>query len=231
MKRKSWEVEIRHSWESLQVILSEPKKTLPFFPYFESLKGDRVYFKVPRFIFDFGYEFQLAVGFREKSAVYTFTGDRGILTVSFEMVENNLKVTASWSGFGELFMGKPLETFAKGIAEAIRDFCNAQATCPTVQLTGDEGTVEHITPENAPAIIKRISWELNGGDFILEGTADDGSHISAEVREGKLLRLIVVEPNGKRSIIESDVSVLELDENLFNGLPLNKNFKVKIKRL
>lgn len=69
---------INHSWESLQVILSEPKKT-SFFPY---------------------YEFQLAVGFDEKSTFYTFTGDKEILTMSFEMVGNKLRMTTSWSGFG-----------------------------------------------------------------------------------------------------------------------------------
>lgn len=35
----------------------------------------------------------------------------------------------------------------------------------------------------------------------------------------------------KKSIIESDVSVLELDKGLFEGLPLNKSFRIRIKRL
>ncbi|NJE10014.1 hypothetical protein [Thermococcus sp. MAR1] len=231
MKIRSYEVELPHSWESLQVILSEPEKTLPFFPYFESLHGDTVRFKVPRFIFDFGYEFKLALGFRKNSAVYTFTGDKGVLTVIFEMQGKRLKVTASWSGFGELLMGKPLETFAKGIAEAIRDFCSAQVSCPVARIKGKEGVVENVTPETAPALIKRFSWELEGRDFLLEGRAEDGTRLSAEVRGGKLVRLVVEGPSGRRSVIESDVPVLELDGEVFRGLPLEKRFEIKVREL
>ncbi|ACJ15925.1 hypothetical protein TON_0440 [Thermococcus onnurineus NA1] len=231
VKTKSWEVEIPHPWESLEVILSEPEKTLPFFPYFESISGDTVRFKVPRFIFDFGYEFKLAVGFRKMGAVYTFTGDKGVLTVTFEMIGNKLKITASWSGFGEMFMGKPLEIFAKGIAEAIRDFCNAQAACPVVAIAGEEGIVEHITPETAPALIKRISWELQGQDFTIEGVSEDGTILSATVKNGYLVQLAVRDAQGMETTIEAEVPVLELTSELFEGLPLREKFKIKVKRL
>ncbi|NJE30912.1 hypothetical protein E3E38_07635 [Thermococcus sp. 18S1] len=230
MKTKSWEVEISHPWESLQVILSEPEKTLPFFPYFEDIQGDRVRFKVPRFIFNFGYEFKLTVGFQERRAVYTFTGDRGILTITFEVVDGRLRVSASWAGFGEALMGKPLDNFARGIAEAIRDFCNAQASCPVAKIQNGKGVVERITPETAPALIKRVSWELKGEDFILEGRAEDGTFLSAAVRGGKLTRLTVRDPEGKKSIIEADIPVLELGSDLFEGLPLNREFTIEVKR-
>jgi hypothetical protein len=231
MKTKGWEIELPYPWESLQVVLSEPEKTLPFFPYFESISGTKVRFKVPRFIFNFGYEFDLTVGFQEGRAVYTFTGDRGILTITFDMEGKRLRVTASWAGFGEAFMGKPLENFARGIAEAIGDFCSAQASCPVAKISGNEGVVEHITPETAPALIKRVSWELEGRDFLLEGKAEDGTRLSTEVRGGKLVRLVVEDPSGRRSVIESDVPVLELDGEVFRGLPLEKRFEVKVREL
>ncbi|WP_343232455.1 hypothetical protein [Thermococcus sp. 5-4] len=231
VKTRSYEVELPHSWEGLQVILSEPEKTLPFFPYFESLHGDTVRFNVPRFIFDFGYEFTLALGFRRNAAVYTFTGEKGVLTVTFEMQGNRLKVTASWSGFGELLMGKPLENFARGIAEAIRDFCSAQATCPVLELESDEGVVHHVTPESAPALIKRIVWELRGEDFMLEGVSENGVRISATVRGGRLVRLTVRDSQNKETVVEADLPVLEVGPELFDGLPLDDMFKIKVRRI
>ncbi|NJE06467.1 hypothetical protein E3E36_10005 [Thermococcus sp. M36] len=231
MKIRSYEVELPHSWEGLQVVLSEPEKTLPFFPYFESIDGDIVRFRVPRFVFDFGYEFKLAVGFRSDGAVYTFTGEKGVLTVTFEMRGNLLRVTASWSGFGELLMGKPLENFARGIAEAIKDFCDAQARCPVARLNSNEGVVEHISPETAPALIKRIAWELRGKDFVVEGLADDGTTLSATVKDGKLVRLDVRDSSGRMSTIEADVLILELSRELFENLPLEKEFKIKIREI
>ena len=228
MKTKSWEVPISHPWESLQMILSEPEKTLPFFPYFEGMDGDRVRFKVPRFIFNFGYEFKLAVGFKEGMAVYTFTGDRGILTITFEMEGGKLRVTASWAGFGEALMGKPLENFAKGIAEAVREFCSSM-TCPVVRMAANEGVVENITPETAPAFLKRIAAEM-GTDFRVEGVAEDGTHLTATVRGGRLRELAVETGKGK-SVIEADVPLLELGKEVFEGLPLNKKFRIKAERL
>ena len=229
MKSKSCEVKLPYGWETLQIILSEPEKTMPFFPYFESIEGTKVKFKVPRFIFNFGYEFELAVGFQENRAVYTLTGNRGILTITFEMKGNKLKVTASWAGFGEAFMGKPLENFAKGIAEAIKEFCSAQAACPVVKETPQRRIAENITSELAPALIKRVFWELEGADFTMMGTAEDGTVLKVEVREGKLTRL-VVEENENTTTIEADIPVLELDKELFEGLPLDKKFTIEIKR-
>ncbi|WP_206203996.1 hypothetical protein [Thermococcus sp. ES12] len=231
VKTRSYEVELPHSWDSLQVILSEPEKTLPFFPYFENLHNDTVRFRVPRFIFDFGYEFTLALGFRKNAAVYTFTGEKGVLTVTFEMHGKKLRVTASWSGFGELLMGKPLENFARGIAEAIRDFCSAQATCPALELESDEGVVHHVTPESAPALIKRIVWELRGDDFILEGVSNRGVRISATVRGGRLVRLTVKDPLNKETVIEADLPVLEIGPELFEDLPLDDTFRIKVRRI
>nr|WP_206204487.1 hypothetical protein [Thermococcus sp. 21S7] len=213
------------------MILSEPEKTLPFFPYFESLHDDTVRFNVPRFIFDFGYEFTLALGFRKNAAVYTFTGEKGVLTVTFEMQGKRLKVTASWSGFGELLMGKPLENFARGIAEAIRDFCSAQAACPVLELESDEGVVHHVTPESAPALIKRIVWELRGGDFVLEGVSEKGIRISATVMGGRLIRLTARDPLNKETVVEADLPVLEISPDLFEGLPLDDTFRIKVRRI
>ena len=230
MKTKSWEVELPASWENLQAVLSEPEKTLPFFPYFEGMEGMKVRFKVPRFIFNFGYEFELAVGFQGNRAVYTLTGKRGILTITFEMVNKRLRVTASWAGFGEALMGKPLENFAKGIAEAIREFCSAQTACPVIKFGGSGGEVEHITSETAPALIKRVFWEMEGSDFIITGRAEDGTILRAEVKEGKLRRLVIGE-GGKVTEIEADVPVLELEGELFEGLPLEKKFKIEVEKL
>nr|WP_206203882.1 hypothetical protein [Thermococcus sp. 21S9] len=217
-----------YGWETLQVILSEPEKTLPFFPYFESFQNGRVRFKVPRFIFNFGYEFELDVGMGRDEAIYTFRGDKGILTVTFKMQGRKLKVTASWAGFGETFMGKPLENFAKGIAEAIKEFCSA-ATCPLVRFSGSEGEVEHITPETAPALVKRIALEL-GKDFILEGESEDGTYLSIKVVDGNLKELRVRQ-GMKESVIEADVPVVELGPELFEGLPLDRKFKIRARKI
>jgi len=230
VKTKSWEVTLNHSWENLMVILNNPQKTLHFFPYFKSLEGDKVKFNVPRFIFNFGYSFTLSVGFQKNRAVYTFTGDKGILTITFEMHGNKLKVTASWAGFGETFMGKPLERFARGIAEALADFCNAQATCPVSDVENG-GIVEFITPSTLPALVKRTLWELKGDDFRLEGVAEDGTELSITIIDGKLTELHVKEPGKEEVIVESDVPVLELGEELFEGLPLNKRFKIEVKKV
>ncbi|WP_099210221.1 hypothetical protein [Thermococcus henrietii] len=228
MKSKSFEVELPYGWETLQVILSEPEKTLPFFPYFESFQNGRVRFKVPRFIFNFGYEFELDVGMGRDEAIYTFRGDKGILTVTFKMDGRKLKVTASWAGFGETFMGKPLENFAKGIAEAIKEFCSSMA-CPVVRFRGSEGEVEHIGPETAPALVKRIAMEF-GKDFILEGEAEDGTYLAVKVRDGKL-RELRVRYGMKESVIEAEIPVIELGSEPFEGLPLDKKFKIRARKI
>jgi len=226
MKSKSYEVDVSVDWEVLKTLLSEPRKTLPFFPYFESFKGNRVRFKVPRFIFNFGYEFDVTVSTGDK-VVYTFQGDKGILTVTFEKTPK-LKVTASWAGFGETFMGKPLENFARGIAEAIKEFCTS-VTCPAIRLSGSEGEVENITPETAPALVKRVAMEV-GKDFILEGEAEDGTYLSLTVRGGRLKELRV-KKGTKESVLETDVPVTELESELFEGLPLEGRFRVRAKPL
>ncbi|WP_297501931.1 hypothetical protein [Thermococcus sp.] len=228
MKTKSWEVNVSADWETLRLILSDPKKTLPFFPYFEELRGDRVRFKVPRFIFNFGYEFEFDVGFGEREAIYTFRGERGILTVTFKMVGGKLRVTASWAGFGEALMGKPLENFARGIATAIREFCTSMK-CPGVKIEGESGQVEHITPETASAFLKRLAVEL-GTDFVVEGRAEDGTYLSARIEDGRLKSLKVRTDKGE-SVIEADIPVVELGSELFEGLPLNKKFAVKAEKL
>ncbi|WP_297476244.1 hypothetical protein [Thermococcus sp.] len=228
MKIRTWEVEVYYGWETLVLILSEPEKALPFFPYFEGMDGDRVRFKVPRFIFNFGYEFELDVGVGREEVIYTFHGKRGILTVTFCMSRKKLRVTASWAGFGEALMGKPLENFARGIAEAIREFCSSM-TCPLVKLHGSEGEVERITPETAPALVKRVAMEM-GKDFTLEGWADDGTYLAVKVRDG-ILRELRVRHGTNESVIESDVPLLELGKEVFEGIPLNKKFRIKAERL
>ncbi|WP_456366303.1 hypothetical protein [Thermococcus sp.] len=212
----------------LKIILSDPKKTLPFFPYFEELRGGGVRFKVPRFIFNFGYEFEFDVGFGDREAMYTFREERGILTVTFKMVGGKLRVTASWAGFGEALMGKPLENFAKGIATAIREFC-ASMKCPGVEIGGREGWVEYVTPETAPAFIKRFAVEL-GADFVVEGTAEDGTYLSAEIRDGNL-KSLRVRRGSAESVIETDTPLIELGSEPFEDLPLDRKFKIKAKKL
>ncbi|WP_456453563.1 hypothetical protein [Thermococcus sp.] len=227
MKMKSFTVGLPYGWETLKLLLSEPEKTLPFFPYFESLTGRSVRFRVPRFIFNFGYEFKLDVGFSENEAIYTFRGDRGILTVTFLMEGRSLTVTASWAGFGEVLMGKPLENFARGIAEAVKEFCSAKA-CPVLKSEESGGEVENITPETAPALIKHFALEL-GKDFSLEGTADDGTYLSVRVENGNLKEIRVRE-GMRESAIETNVPVVEIEGELFEGLPLNKRFRIKAKK-
>ncbi|WP_297465131.1 STK_08120 family protein [Thermococcus sp.] len=227
MKSKSVEIDVPASWETLQVILSEPERTLPFFPYFESFQNGRVRFKVPRFIFNFGYEFELDVGIGRNEVIYTFRGEKGILTVTFKMIGRKLRVTASWAGFGEALMGKPLENFAKGIAEAIREFCSSMA-CPVVRFHGSEGEVEHIIPETAPALVKRVAMEF-GKDFILEGEAEDGTYLAIKVKDGNLKELRV-RRGMKESAIEADVPVIELGKEVFEGLPLDKKFKIRARK-
>ncbi len=228
MKTRTREVELPYGWETLLLILSEPKKTLPFFPYFEEFKGDRVKFRVPRFIFNFGYEFSLDVGIGRNEVIYTFRGERGILTVTFQMAGKKLRVTASWAGFGEAFMGRPLENFAKGIAEAIKEFCSSMA-CPVVKFHGSEGEAEHITPETAPALVKRVAMEF-GRDFILEGEADDGTYLAVKVQDGNL-RELRVRQGMKESVIEADVPFMELGKEPFEGLPLDKKFKIRARKI
>ena len=228
MKTRSWEVELPYGWETLLVILSEPKKTLPFFPYFDGIDGNRVRFKVPRFIFNFGYEFRLDVGIGRDEVIYTFEGERGILTVKFGMSENKLLVTASWAGFGETFMGKPLQNFARGMAEAIKEFCSSVA-CPVVRFQGNEGEVEHITPETAPALIKRIAMEL-GKDFVLEGEAEDGTYLAVKVQDGKM-RELRVKQGMRESVIEADAPIMELGSEPFEGLPLDRKFKIRARKI
>ncbi|WP_342667067.1 hypothetical protein [Thermococcus celericrescens] len=98
------------------------------------------------------------------------------------------------------------------------------------KIRNGRGVVERVTPETAPALIKRVSWELKGEDFVLEGRAEDGTFLSAAVRGGKLTRLTVGDPEGKKSIIEADVPVLELGSDLFEGLLLNREFTIEVKR-
>ena len=140
------------------------------------------------------------------------------------MVRNKLRVTASWSGFGESLMGKPLQIFAEGIAEAIKEFCSSMA-CPTVRLSESRGEVEHVTPETAPAIVKRIAIEL-GRDFVIEGEGEDGTSLSVEVQDGSL-RKLRVKQGTKESIIEANIPVVELGSELFEGLPLGKKFRIR----
>ncbi|MDV3104818.1 hypothetical protein [Thermococcus waiotapuensis] len=170
----------------------------------------------------------MAVGFKENSAVYTFTGERGILTITFEVSGGKLRVTASWAGFGESLMGKPLENFAMGIAEAIKEFCSSMK-CPATEINSEGGWVEHITPETVPALIKRLAVEL-GTDFVVEGTAEDGTYLSAEIRGGNLTHL-TVKVETSESVIHMDVPVVKLDSEPFEGLPLGKKFKIQAKKL
>jgi len=132
-------------------------------------------------------------------------------------------VRLSWAG--------PLERFAKGIAEAIKDFCEAQVSCPVAEILEERGVVENISPKTAPALIKRIAWELNGVDFTMEGRAADGTLLSVRIQDEKLVELKVSDSKGKASTIEADVSILELDEALFHDLPLNKKFEIVVRRL
>jgi len=228
MREKVCKVELPHSWDSLKLIVSDPSRTLRFFPYFKDLRGDVVTFEVPRWVFKFGYEFKLKVTFKEDGAIYVFTGDRGVLTVEFTMVGNELEVRAQWSGFGEVLMGGPLERFTRGIAKAIKEFCSSQAACPVVT---SKKIAENITAETAPALIKMTLWETGGKDFIIRGMAEDGTVIEAKAKDGKLVELRVKGGDGRESILETDVSVLDLTAELFKDLPLDKKFSLEVKVL
>ena len=222
MRTKTYEVELPYSWNVVVGVISRPEKTLPFFPYFESIEGDVVRFKVSRFMASIGYEFKLNVAVQDNKAIYTFTGDRGILTVVFEMVGKRLRVTASWSGFAELIMGKPLQKFVEGIAEAVKEFCSAE-TCP-ISPTGDEAYLDFHT---MCSLFKKTAMEL-GGEFNVECVSEDGTLIRGRVRDGKLVEVEVIDPTGGKTTIQAGISILELDEDLFEGLPLDKRFKIKV---
>lgn len=125
-------------------------------------------------------------------------------------------------------MGKPLENFARGIAEAIREFCSSMA-CPVVKFNGSEGEVEHITPETAPALVKRIAMEF-GKDFLLEGEAKDGTYLAVKVQDGNL-RELRVRQGMKESVIQADVPIVKLGPELFEGLPLNKKFRIRARKI
>lgn len=224
MKTKTCEVELPYGWDVVVGVISKPEKTLPFFPYFESLEGDTVRFKVSRFMAKIGYEFKLSVAVQENRAVYTFTGDRGILTVVFEMKGKRLRVTASWSGFAELIMGKPLQRFVEGIANAVKEFCSAE-TCPLAP-TGDEGYLDFRT---VCSLFKKTAMEM-GGDFEVECTSEDGTVLRGKVRDGNLVEVEVIEPSGRKTTIQAEIPVLEVDADMFRDLPLDKRFKIRVKK-
>ncbi|ACS33424.1 hypothetical protein [Thermococcus gammatolerans] len=224
MKTKTCEVDLPYNWDVVVRVISKPEKTLPFFPYFESIEGDTVRFNVPRFMAKIGYEFKLSVAVQENRAVYTFTGDRGILTVVFEMEGKHLKVIASWSGFAELIMGKPLQKFVNGIANAVKEFCSAEM-CP-LTLTGDEGYLDFKT---VCSLFKKTAMEM-GGDFLVECTSEDGTVLKGRVHEGNLVEVEVIEPSGRKTTVRTEIPVLEVDEDLFKDLPLEKRFRIRVKR-
>ncbi|WP_456366054.1 hypothetical protein [Thermococcus sp.] len=223
MISRTYEVELPYGWESISWILAKPEKTLPFFPYFKEFKGEKVRFEVPRFIFKFGYEFTLDYGVQGNKAVYTFRGDRGILTITFEMKGRSLLVTASWSGFGEILMGKPLETFTRGIGEAIREFCSA-AKCPVHM----QERVENLTPELLVSLIKKTVLEV-GRSFLLEGYSKDGSYFSIKVSNGILQELKIREDESE-SIVETEVPITALEKELLNGIPTGRSFRIRVYR-
>lgn len=222
MKSKTFEVDLSYGWGSISWILSRPEKTLPFFPYFKELRGNKVRFEVPRFVFNFGYEFTLDYSIQENKAIYTFRGEKGILTITFEMDENKLKITASWSGFGEILMGKPLENFTRGIGTAIAEFCSA-AKCP---IQAREETVENLTPDLLVALIKRAVLEV-GRNFRLEGQSEEGSYFSIIVSDG-VLRELKIKKESRESIVKAEVPVTSLDGDLFSDVPTNMRFRIKI---
>ncbi|WP_367884265.1 hypothetical protein [Thermococcus sp. JCM 11816] len=101
--------------------------------------------------------------------------------------------------------------------------------CPVVKVSSEDGEVIRINPESAPALLTRLSLEF-GPSFIVEGTADDGTYLAAKVVNGKLVELRLKQGT-RESVISTDVSVVELDEGLFEDLPLDRNFKIKVRKL
>jgi hypothetical protein len=93
----------------------------------------------------------------------------------------------------------------------------------------EKGEVIRITPESVPAFLKRLAIEF-GTDFIVEGTADDGTYLAAKIIGGKLVEP-KVRKGARESVIGADVEVSELDGDLFRDLPLNKKFRVKVEKL
>lgn len=65
---------------------------------------------------------------------------------------------------------------------------------------------------------------------MVEGTADDGTYLAAKVVNGKLVELRLKQGT-RESVISTDVSVVELDEGLFEDLPLDRSFKIKVREL
>jgi len=58
----------------------------------------------------------------------------------------------------------------------------------------------------------------------------NGVRISATVRGGRLGRLAVRDSQNKETVVGADLPVLEVGPELFEGLPLDDTFKIKIRR-
>ncbi len=94
------------------------------------------------------------------------------------------------------------------------------------------GVVHHVTPRERTGARQENRLGAQGGeDFVIEGISENGIRLSATVRDGKLLKLTVREQNGKETVVEADVPVLEVGPELFEGLPLNEKFKITVRRI
>jgi len=69
-----------------------------------------------------------------------------------------------------------------------------------------------------------------GGDFLVECTSEDGTVLKGRVHEGNLVEVEVIEPSGRKTTVRTEIPVLEVDEDLFKDLPLEKRFRIRVKR-
>ncbi|NJE07070.1 hypothetical protein E3E31_00685 [Thermococcus sp. M39] len=239
MKSKVAEREFTLPWDFLKEVLKNSQIVVRYFPYFDNIEERNgelyVRFKVPKFLFNFGFEFKLEAGFEENKCIYTFKGDKGILTITFECLDNKLRVEASWSGFGEFMMGKNLEIFANGIADSIKRFCQSQAEvyekCEICKA-GEKITahIKELTPSTLPSLLMRLCLSSGSADIEIRGeSVDKEESFKAYVKDGKLTRFVFI---SKSKVIDFEMNVdlkdLEKERDVFRDVPISGAFKVTV---
>lgn len=237
LKSKVAEREFGLPNEFLRDMLENPEVVVRHFPYFDSLgrRNGELYvrFKVPKFLFNFGFEFKLEAGFEKDKCIYTFKGDKGILVVTFGCIENKLRVEASWSGFGEFMMGKNLEIFVNGIADSIKNFCQSQAEvydkCEICKTEGKiKAYVKELTPSTLPSILMKLYLSSGSTDIEIKGEAlDKKETFKAYVKDGKLVRFIFSSESRAIDLeVNIDLKGLEQEREVFSDIPLSGEFEI-----
>ncbi|ADT85160.1 hypothetical protein [Thermococcus barophilus] len=237
MKSKVAEREFPVHWQFLNEVLKNPQLVVRHFPYFDNteVRDGKLYvkFKVPKFLFNFGFEFKLEAGFEENKCIYTFKGDKGILTITFECLDNKLRVEASWSGFGEFMMGKNLEIFANGIADSIKNFCQSQARvyekCEICKI-GEKikAHVKDLIPSTLPSLLMRLYLSSGSTNIEIEGKAlDRKDTFRAYIKDGKLVHFTFSSEEGAIALdMNIDLKELEKEREVFEDIPLSGEFEI-----